>query len=65
MLYQINMKVFPADWERLGKRAGPIRNALIVDYVDMVLAFPGDGTGTQHAISLAERRACPMFVYQV
>ena len=38
---------YPADWERDGKAAGPIRNQLMLDEEepDVVLAFPG-GPGT-------------------
>jgi hypothetical protein len=38
---------FCADWERLGRKAGPIRNQLMLDEgrPDVVVAFPG-GRGT-------------------
>lgn len=43
-----------AQWSRLGKKAGPIRNEWMLDHFkpDLVVAFPG-GTGTQHMIRLA------------
>ena len=48
---------FPADWEKYGKAAGPIRNEQMLDYSkpDMVIAFPG-GNGTKHMIDLATRK---------
>lgn len=48
-----NLK-FPADWERDGRAAGPIRNAkmLAEGKPDMVLAFPG-GSGTADMMSKA------------
>ena len=43
----------PADWERHGKSAGPIRNRQMLAMVpDMVVAFPG-GKGTAHMTRIA------------
>jgi hypothetical protein len=43
----------PADWRRLGRAAGPVRNrAMLALGVDLVLAFPG-GPGTAGLIALA------------
>ena len=43
----IHVRVFPADWERYGRRAGPLRNIQMAEYADGVVLFPG-GTGTAH-----------------
>lgn len=47
---------FPADWDNLGKPAGPIRNSAMVEFVTtktnltpMLIAFPG-GKGTADII---------------
>ena len=32
---------YPADWNRHGRAAGPIRNSLMAKEADAVLAFPG------------------------
>jgi len=47
----------PADWDRLGRRAGPIRNRYMLDTFrpDLVVAFPG-GTGTADCVRAAEER---------
>jgi len=47
---------FPADWERDGKAAGPMRNQRMLDEgrPDGVIAFPG-GRGTADMIARAER----------
>ena len=39
-------KCFPADWDRYGKRAGPIRNRdMLISGIHKLCAFPGgDGT---------------------
>lgn len=39
----------PAEWERLGKAAGPLRNQKMALIAELLLAFPG-GRGTQHMV---------------
>jgi hypothetical protein len=55
-----NLK-FPADWERDGRGAGPIRNAkmLAEGKPDLVIAFPG-GRGTANMLSQAEKAGVPV-----
>lgn len=47
---------FPADWDKHGRAAGPIRNQQMLDEgkPDLVLAFPG-GRGTADMISRARK----------
>lgn len=57
-IYASEMKlstlIYEADWERFGKRAGFIRNKLIVDNSDFIVAFwDGKSKGTKHTIDLA------------
>jgi hypothetical protein len=43
----------PANWEKYGKAAGPIRNTAMLGYrPDVVLAFPG-GKGTANMVDQA------------
>lgn len=46
--------VYRANWKRFGKRAGPMRNAKMLEdgKPDIVIAF-ADGRGTENMISLA------------
>lgn len=50
----IPRRTFPADWDRLGKAAGYIRNKQMLEEgkPDLVVAFPG-GKGTANMIKLA------------
>lgn len=41
----IPYKRFPAEWKKLGRYAGPARNAQMARYANAVALFPG-GTGT-------------------
>jgi len=48
-------EVFPADWKKHGRAAGPIRNQEMLDqHPQIVVAFPG-GRGTQDMILRAKR----------
>lgn len=51
-----SVEEYPADWDKHGKAAGPIRNQQMLDEAkpDLVLAFKG-GRGTSHMIRIAEK----------
>lgn len=54
---------FPADWERLGKRAGMVRNLQMLDSADAVVAFwDGQSRGTAHMINETKKRGLPLRV---
>lgn len=52
----VQVRMFTADWHRLGKAAGPIRNQQMLDEgkPDLVVAFPG-GKGTADMVARAEK----------
>lgn len=51
----LTVEIFKPDWKQYGRGAGPIRNKLLVDAADVVLAFwDGQSPGTKHAISYAK-----------
>lgn len=53
---------FP-DWNAYGRRAGFVRNALIVDFADRVVAFwDGKSRGTKHSIGHALRTGKPVSI---
>jgi hypothetical protein len=57
------VKEFPADWESLGKRAGPIRNTQMGDYADALIAFwDGKSRGTAHMIDYAKKKGLKVLV---
>lgn len=66
MEHNIPLKEFPADWDRLGKSAGFIRNKRIVTEADEMVAFmdlKNPTKGTSSSIRLAEEAGKPVFVY--
>lgn len=45
------IKEFPADWNKYGKKAGTLRNAQMGEYADALIAFwDGKSVGTKHMI---------------
>jgi hypothetical protein len=53
----IPCKVFPADWEKHGRRAGSLRNEAMAKYADFgVAVWDGQSRGTAHMIGLMEGR---------
>ena len=52
----LTIDVIPADWQRYGRGAGPIRNKQIVESAELVIAFwDGKSRGTRSALSHAEQ----------
>lgn len=51
----IPVKRFPADWNKLGRSAGPVRNCKMAEYGEALVAFPG-GRGTDHMVRTALER---------
>ena len=64
--HNIPVMVFPADWKRLGRKAGPIRNADIVRRADVIAAFwDGRSRGTKNSISLARKAGKKTVIFPV
>lgn len=67
----VPVKRFPADWEGLGKAAGPIRNQQMAAYGDALVAVvlvdeDGNGTrGTEHMIRSASALGLHVYVKRV
>lgn len=61
---RVPMEEFPADWLKLGRQAGPIRNQYMVNRgADMCVAFLKDASkGTQGTVDLARDAKIPTFV---
>lgn len=65
--HSVYLKIFPAQWGKYGKAAGPIRNKIMAEYLakkvlvqdKIVTAFPGDN-GTENMIKCAYAHALPI-----
>lgn len=64
--FGLEVIVVPAEWDRYGKAAGPIRNRKMLDMEpDVVLAFHSDlkkSKGTKDCVKEAEKRDIMTFV---
>lgn len=60
----IEFTEYLAEWDRLGKRAGFIRNVTMVEAADAVIAiWDGKSRGTKHSIDFARGSGKPVFVF--
>lgn len=59
--YNYPLKIFPAEWDKYSKAAGPIRNEQMAKYAaeadrGILVAFPiGESRGTKNMIKLAKQ----------
>lgn len=59
-----NKRIFKPEWDKYGKSAGFIRNKLIIDSANYVVAFwDGQSKGTKHSIDLAIKQGKPVDIY--
>lgn len=59
-------EIYRPDWERYGRAAGMIRNKILIDKADQVVAFwDGKSTGTQNTIERATKAGKLLFVTSI
>ena len=62
----IPVKQFPADWNKHGKSAGPIRNRQMAQYADRLIAFwDGKSRGTKNMIETMKEYDKPVTVHMI
>lgn len=60
------VRVFKAEWDRLGKKAGFVRNAEMATWADIgVVLWDGASKGTAHTISELKKRGKAVYVRKV
>lgn len=63
-LNKIPVKKFPANWFQFGKKAGPMRNKLMAEHADALIAiWDGKSSGTRHMIKVAKEKGLKVFVF--
>jgi hypothetical protein len=61
--HKIPVKRFPADWDKHGKAAGPIRNSEMANYSEALIAiWDGSSRGTNNMIDIAKKKNLKVFV---
>lgn len=65
-LHKNRIKWFPADWDKHGRYAGPLRNRAMADYAEALIAvWDGNSRGTKHMIDCATKKGLKVFVKTV
>lgn len=63
-VYHMQVKLFPAEWDKYGKSAGPIRNRKMAEIADLVIAFWDlESRGTKSMIKEALRLNKKLLVF--
>lgn len=61
----VGYRIFLPDWDKHGKRAGPLRNAEMARYAEMLIAFwDGKSRGTHDMIRRALSEGLEVHVYR-
>ncbi len=64
MNHGIPVTNFAADWQKFGKRAGTVRNALMGNYAEALIAvWDGKSRGTKHMIDYARMKNLKVHVH--
>jgi predicted Rossmann fold nucleotide-binding protein DprA/Smf involved in DNA uptake len=62
----ISLKIFPADWESHGRKAGIMRNTEMAHYADALIAvWDGLSPGTLNMINQAQSRGLKVYTLRV
>jgi len=63
---KLGLTYFPARWYEFGKAAGPIRNKLMAEYADALIAiWDGDSRGTRNMIEQMEKLEKPIYIENI
>lgn len=61
-----SLKVFKADWNKYGKKAGPLRNRQMAKYADGLVAFYKEGSrGTKNMIEEAGKEGLKIRIIKI
>jgi len=60
------LRVFPADWDRLGDAAGPVRNRQMAEVAQgLILVHNGRGPGSKNMLAIAKVRGLRIHEWRV
>lgn len=63
---KIPVKIFPANWEMYGKKAGFLRNREMAEYGEALIAIMiNNSKGTSNMISLAKEKGLKVYVLEI
>ena len=63
---EVPVKMFPADWMKHGRAAGPIRNGEMAGYAEALIAiWDGKSRGTKNMIDQATKRGLAVYIHRI
>jgi len=61
-----DVEIYPAEWKKYGRSAGPKRNKQMVDVADFAIAFLSvNSKGTHSMIQYAKQKGISVKIYQI
>lgn len=61
----IHLEKYPAEWNKYGKRAGYLRNLVMSEKADALLAlWDGKSRGTKHMIDIATKAGLLVYIWR-
>jgi hypothetical protein len=63
--HNIPIKKFSAEWDKYGKKAGPMRNKLMAEYGEALIAIYDGGKGTKNMIENATKQGLQIYIYYI
>ena len=67
----LNLKMFPANWDKYGKSAGYLRNEEMLNYAMnesypiLIVFWDGISKGTKHMIDIADKKQVPIYKFDI
>jgi hypothetical protein len=63
----LDKNIMPADWDKFGNRAGPLRNEDMskIGDIAIVIMIKGGSHGSRHMVNCMKRRKKPVMAYEV
>lgn len=63
---KLDCKIFPANWNKYGKKAGYLRNIEMANYADALIAiWDGKSKGTKMMIDIAKKKGLKVYIYEI
>lgn len=64
--YNIPIKPFPANWDKYGRAAGPIRNSQMANYADsLICCWDGKSRGSKNMIETMQKMSKLVYIHYI
>jgi hypothetical protein len=60
--HQVNIRYFPADWNKFGRKAGFLRNMEMAEYGEaLILIWDGESKGSKMMLDIARKKGLKIY----